>query len=222
LDVVGRRYNASKTLEFFRLLSSERYQDFGSVFVKKSYSATYVAVRSQGQALESLKVLFDAGVPLNRVAGDGRVPLHYAAETARDPGVLEYLCSVGGLADIDKQDQWGWTPLHYAVLSEQYGYCLNKFQKVDFLLSQGADTEIRAGNLQWLGTKFPTKFTPLELAAGIRPSIFSDYIEALKRAGRPTRLELDEEIFVDVLLPKIRFFFDTEMSGYVARCIIMY
>jgi hypothetical protein len=196
-DVVPRPGHTSKTLEFFRLLSSESYQEFGSIFGKKGLSATYAAVRSEGQALEALKVLSNAGVSMNRVAEDGRVPLHYAAEMARDTGVLEYLCSIGGLADINKKDQWGWTPLHYAVLSEQYGYCLDEFQKFDFLLSQGADTDIKAGNLPWLGKKFPFKFTPLELAAGIRPSIFSSCIVAMRRGGRLIKPLWEDEIFVD-------------------------
>jgi hypothetical protein len=177
--------HSAKTLEFIRLLSSEAYQDFDVIHSRGTFSAVFSAIKTQFQALEALKVLSNAGVSLTRIADDGRIPLHCAAEMARDPGVVEFICSVGGVEDIDRQDQWGWTPLHYAVLAEFYGSCPPRFQKVEFLLSQGADVEIRAENLPRLGLRFASGFTAFELAANLQLSIFKGCVEALKRSGRP-------------------------------------
>ena len=40
------------------------------------------------------------------------------------------------LADVDSQDDNGWTPLHYAVMS-------NSTECLKFILQEGADKEIR-------------------------------------------------------------------------------
>jgi hypothetical protein len=114
--------------------------------------------------------------------------------------VLEYLYSVGGVDDINWQGKWGWTPLHYSVISEFHGYCTTPFQKVHFLLEQGAKIDIKGGYMPFVMDKTPSvDFTPLKLSASLRPSLFSGLVTTMKRTGRPIPSEWEEELFEDAL-----------------------
>jgi hypothetical protein len=200
--LIARNDREPRILDFFRLLLSENYYDFGAVVGSKSFSAVQNAIRARGQAYPALKMLTAAGVDVSKLMDDGRSPLHVAAEVAYDVKALEYLCANGSLGDINRQDKWGWTSLHYSILSEYYGSCPVSFAKVQFLLSQGADPNIKAETpLPYLIHKgIPeTPFTPAELCSSLKPTILSGYVEALKANGHVVPSDLEDEVFFDAI-----------------------
>lgn len=69
---------------------------------------------------------------MNAYDGFNRNALHYAAERSLE--LVRTLVEHG--ADIDKRDQTGHTPLHWAAY-------VNRFEIVRFLLEQGANPNVR-------------------------------------------------------------------------------
>ena len=188
------------TLGFFYLLASENYIDFNASFGPQSFSAVQTALRTKTHATKALKFLRQHGVNLNRIQENGQTLLHLAADIARDPEVLEYLCSINGLEDINRQDKWGRTPLHYSVMSEYNGHCAIPFQKIRYLLSQGADHTIKGGGTPCsFGKEKHPDLTPLEFLASIRPSLESEFVSAIMDHARSAPPRFEEEIFVDAL-----------------------
>jgi len=197
---VVRRNHGAKALQFLRLLIDQNYLDFGVVHGPQCWSALQTALRSEDQAVNGLKLLHSLGVDLMKVLEDGRSSLHLAAEWSSRSEVLEYLCQVECLDHINRQDKWGWTPLHYCVLSEFLGSCSTPFTKIGALLRNGADPEIKAYQMPFpFGKKLPATFTSLELSMHLQPSVSNSFIKVLKDAGVTVAPEMDEDPFQDAL-----------------------
>lgn len=149
-------------------------------------------------AVEGLKLLAGYGVDLYVIMHDGRTLLHMAAEMAIEPGLISFLISSGFRQYIDKQDQWGWTPLHYAVIAAYYGHHPYPFEKAASLLSEGARTDLKGLERPYLySLQLPGAFTVLELGAALKPSILNGLIQVLRQCGRKFPPEFDEDPFVD-------------------------
>ena len=193
-----RNDGGSKHLDFFRLLHEEHYIDFDVLYGRQGWSAVQTAVRAKDGAIEGLRMLRKWGVDLDSIMNDGRTFLHLAAEMATEPGVIQFLIESGCSKYIDKQDNWGWTPLHYAILSEFHSRSNSPFGMVSFLLNQGARTDLRGRYMPYVYGKQPAgEFTPLELSEILNPSIFNGLIQALRTNGQTIPLEWDEEPFED-------------------------
>jgi ankyrin repeat protein len=185
-------------LEFFAILHSECYMDFNNAD-ERDWCALVNAIRSKAQGLDALKFLSKVGVDFTRIAKNSRSPLHWAAEMADDPRVVEFLCLSTGHELINRQDSWDWTPLHYAIVSVFLGYNDGGFEKIRLLLQHGADPEIKARSQPFLFTDLVQKeeFTPYELSQAFPEHIGQGYIQELIRAGRtvPEGSRDDEEDF---------------------------
>ena len=133
-----------QTLEFFRLVIAENYVDFDAID-DQGWCALLSAIRTKGNVIEALKLLVDTGVSISRVMVDGRSALHLASEMADDVKVLEYLYSCG-INEVNRQDKWGFTPLHYSVFGGVQHDPRITSEKITFLLKNGANAEKRGMN----------------------------------------------------------------------------
>lgn len=150
--------------EFFRLLINEEYTDFNAVD-NLGWSALMSDIRTKGMAVEAIKLLINANVNISRILPDGRSALHLASELADDVNILEYLYACG-LNGVNRQDNSGFTPLHYCVLGGWQNDCPLTFKKIIFLLERGADPEIRGINHKIFGADNDEvgEVTPFELS----------------------------------------------------------
>jgi Ankyrin repeats (3 copies) len=157
-------------------------------------------VRVERGAIEGLKMLANYGVDLCIIMHDGRTLLHMAAELAIEPGVISFLIDSGCRQYIDKQDHWGWTPLHYAIIAEFYGRYPYPFEKMASLLIEGARTDLKGWHMPYVSpTRIPDTFTAIELSANLKPSILNEFIQVLRKNGRDIPPEFDERPFEDAM-----------------------
>ncbi|KAI9045527.1 ankyrin [Aspergillus affinis] len=155
LNVV-RADRQPRTLELFHFLLAEGYDSFDHMD-EKGYFAIFNALPTTDSALQCLKLLSSADVHMDRVFDDGRSIFHLAAELAHDVRVLEFIYENGGSSDLDRQDKWGWTPLHYAVICGMGMSAPESLQNVRFLVAKGAGPALK-------GWKIPHIFAGIELA----------------------------------------------------------
>jgi len=82
--------------------------------------------------------------------------LHYAAQNANNSDTIKLL--IENNAEVNKQNIWGWTPLHLAT---QKGYTSN----VETLLEYGANAAIASTKEFFLyGESYPANYTVLDCA----------------------------------------------------------
>jgi ankyrin repeat protein len=145
-----------------------------------------------------LKFLVKNGVNVSRVFDDGRSPLHLAAELANDVEVLEYLRNQGCLDDLNRQDIWGWTPLHHAIIAAYLHTSPDVFQKVQFLLSKGADVNIkgRAREIFWPEKMPADGFTPGQMCRALDVSLYKKFESEVKIAGGVWKRSTNETIML--------------------------
>ena len=189
----------SHLLQFFQLLKSEYYQDFNIIQGRVGWSAVYNAVRAKDQSLETLRLLKLSGVNFTTIMNDGRVPLHQVAQLADNAEALEFVYNEKP-SFIDRQDNHGWTPLHYCIIQEAYRGDPQSFCKIRFLISRGADPFLRSFSVPpvfQIRLDVPLCCTPLELAENLRPSLFNDIIQVMRQQGLIIPPNNDEDVFED-------------------------
>jgi ankyrin repeat protein len=135
--------------------------------------------------VDSIKLLQKEGVDLTKILDGGQSFLHVAAQLAENVAVLEYIYTNGCQQYLNRQDNWGWTPLHWSVVSQaaMSGSGKSRIANFSFLLSQGADPTIKAhesdiipwGFLPW------QEFTAIELAISIDPDLFKEVLDELRQ-----------------------------------------
>jgi Ankyrin repeats (3 copies) len=185
-------------LEYFKLLSDHCYIDFDSALSpaagQGNWCAIVTAIRSRTYGLEALTYLQFLGVNLKRIYEDGKTALHWAAEMCYDVGVIEYLCTGSDIASLNRQDQCGWTPLHYAVTSQKFGYKGKAYEKVSYLLTHGADPRIKGRAQPVLTPRHlnDLSFTPFELSKIWELDLTQQLGQELKKLGIEVS-EADEE-----------------------------
>ena len=112
--------------------------------------------------LSDVTALLEAGADLKARDENGWTPLHVAAASSENPGIVTALLEAG--ADLKARDENGWTPLHVAAASSENPGI------VTALLEAGADLKARDQFGQ----------TPLHMAAASseNPSIVAALLEA--------------------------------------------
>ena len=190
-----------RTLDYLNLLGEAGNGDFGMVD-ESGLSALRLAIRSPCHALEAIKKLQRKKIDLQKILNDGRTFLHIAAELAPNVEVLEYVYSNGCAHYINRQDNYGWTPLHWCVsaTTPRAGLGIDPLAKFKFLISRGADLSLNAREsplMQW-GFYDYQRFTPLDLAEANEPDLFRDI---LLDARQQLKLNHDDEsgMFYDAM-----------------------
>ncbi|KAH8159559.1 hypothetical protein CIB48_g8687 [Xylaria polymorpha] len=165
LSVFSRYRNAAAddhTLVYINFLRSEDYVDFHTVN-RQRWSALGLVLQSPSQGLRAIQILEGSGVNIPRILDDGRSYLSIALEATNDISILQYLYDNGCAPHLNRQDKWGWTPLHYCVFAESGANCDVKLPQLRFLLKEGANTETRAGHHLLIPILGLSDFTPIEL-----------------------------------------------------------
>ncbi|KAJ6036180.1 hypothetical protein N7540_000459 [Penicillium herquei] len=174
-----------QTMPYFQILLSEGYMYWESVSWG-AWSAMSIAIRTKNNALQALKFLVKNGLDMNRVFANGQSPLHLAAEIADDVAVLEYLCTQGCLDDLNRQDAWGWTPLHYAIMGAHL-WRDPDIEKVRFLLLKGANINIKGRPRDAFGfllDKLPADgFTPGQMCRVLNKALYERFERDVKMVG---------------------------------------
>ncbi|KAI7968097.1 hypothetical protein EIK77_007852 [Talaromyces pinophilus] len=183
-------HGENRILEFFHFLQDQCYVDFGAEKVG-AWSAFTNALRSPGTSLECLKFLEARGVDFSKISTDGRSLLHFGAELAHEPEVIEYLCKACPSHYVNRQDDFGWTPLHYAIVFEALHMPQESLAKVQVLVRRGANPSITARRFPLLHVVDMDKdrFTAYELSEALK----SDHYEKFLAIARDNGLEIPEE-----------------------------
>ncbi|KAI8945685.1 ankyrin repeat-containing domain protein [Xylaria longipes] len=166
LSVFSQYRNAvadDHTLDYINFLRSEDYVDFDTVD-RQGWSTLGLALQSPTQGPRAIQILKGLGVNISRILDDGRSYLSIALEATKDIGILQYLYDNGCAPHLNRQDRWGWTPLHYGGFAESAANRDSRFPKLLFLLEKGANTDTRASHHHLIPIVGLGDFTPIELA----------------------------------------------------------
>ena len=193
-------FEEPNAVEFFQILHDQYYIDF-NVASEGGWCAMLTAIRRRTKSVEALQFLSSMKVDFTRISETGQSSLHWAAEMGYDVRCLEYLCTTAAIENIDRQDQWGWTPLHYAVASERYGYREAALDKIRCLLQNGADPELKGRSHQFFfkGKLSMDEFTPSELCRATDPDLSRQFEEILAQTIKTEPNRHDTEVFFDAL-----------------------
>lgn len=142
LNLYRPQYDSEVLLQFIRLLIEECYSDFDT-FGDRCSSILVTAARNQEYAVDAVDLIAATGANINKIFTDGRSLLHFAAELSCNPGFIPHLFDTYGFQDVNGQDQWGRTPLHYALcaMSPRSSKHTREgiWRKIEFLLEKGGD-----------------------------------------------------------------------------------
>lgn len=193
-------YPEPSALKFFQILEDQCFTDF-NLPGPDLWTPVLTAIRRESGSVEALRYLSKLGVDLSRIATTGHTSLHWAAEMAYDIDCLEFLCSRTAYENVNRQDIWGWTPLHYAVSSGRYGYSHVAIEKLKCLLRYGADPSIKAGKHPMFFVRIPLteEFTPLELGLQTNSDLSVLFEGEIQRAMSKDEATKDEETFFDTV-----------------------
>jgi ankyrin repeat protein len=185
-------------IEFFGILRDNHFLNFDSIH-RQRWCALVSAIRSKRYDMEALRFLIGNGIDLNRIYEDGSTAIHWAAEMASHTEVLEQICSVAGLQNLNRQDKYGWTPLHYSIVSANLNSCTDRYGKMTYLLEVGADIDIKGRRMPLfcLNRVMPQEITPYELALALNTEVAIRLKAEINRLGRS--IEHDEDLFEDAL-----------------------
>ncbi|CAI6286616.1 unnamed protein product [Periconia digitata] len=165
MKIVGANYQPETTIRFFRMLAEEKYTDF-DLLDHSGLSAVVTALSSRDLSIRAIDMLVAKGINIKRIYEDGRTALHYAAMNSSNVDVLKHLHEIHGLTEIDRQDHYGWTPLHYAIGSPYYMDRNYQCGLVVYLLKMGADPYIKG---QGVLPRMHPQFRPPSLDDHISP-----------------------------------------------------
>ncbi|KAH6892431.1 ankyrin repeat-containing domain protein [Thelonectria olida] len=192
---------APRTLEFFHILQDQYYTDFESVHIR-GWSAFLNALRSKGSSLECLKFLEKAGLDFSRVFADGRCLLHLAAELSFETDAVQFLCDTCPPDYINRQDDLGWTPLHYGLVFNFFQQPKEPLAKIRCLVLNGADPTIEATCTSRFSKTMgmdQEKFTSFELGKGLRSDLYVEFLGILEEHGYEIPEEARLGIFHDAV-----------------------
>lgn len=119
---------------------------------------TILSIAAQNNAADAVKLLLEFKADVHRENSDGTRPIHFA----RSKEVMEIMIHAG--ADVNAKDKMGGTPLFFAVAEK-------RFDDVKYLISQGADKNVRCG---------PTKMSLLDVAKKVGAKDIEKYLRNLK------------------------------------------
>lgn len=165
-------YTEPNALDFFHILHDHCFMDFKAPG-PDLWSPVLTAIRRKTKSTETRRFLAKIGVDLSRIATSGHSSLHWAAEMAYEMECVEYLCQLTASENVNRQDLWGWTPLHYAVASGRYGFRNLAMDKIKRFLHHGADPNVKGRRhpIFFARVSLMDEFTPLELSLQVDPGL---------------------------------------------------
>ncbi|KAI0377677.1 ankyrin repeat-containing domain protein [Hypomontagnella monticulosa] len=189
-----------QTLEFFRLLSDEFYDDFDACH-RTCYSAASNALRSGASALDCLKALKKSELDFSRLFPDGKSLIHLAAEYSCNADVLDYICANCPRDYINLRDSFGWTALHYGMASEVLGSAQMPLTKLRLLIKRGASPSIDATYhplfSRLLKMESPDRCSCFEISQKLKSHLYEGFIDILQDSGCDIPADAFLEIFHD-------------------------
>ncbi|KAF2494395.1 ankyrin [Lophium mytilinum] len=199
LYIAPERYPHGTTTDFFGILISESYVDFDYAD-ERGMSALFNAVGSGECGAAALRVLSQVGVQMERILPDGRTLLHLAAELADSAKILQHVYETYGVQEVNRQDKYGWTPLHYSLTSRSHRFGNGACWKVRYLMEKGADPCIQGVGLVFCQMGLPFNGTArdaYELSSALGPELHAKFLEALQGTGSAVVDDSDTEVFED-------------------------
>ncbi|OKL59087.1 hypothetical protein UA08_05842 [Talaromyces atroroseus] len=194
--------NKSRTLEFFHFLHDQYYVDFGADKID-GFSAFTSAFRSVGSSLECIQFLYEkVGLDFSRISADGRSLLHLGAEYAHEPETIEYLCRACPSDYINRQDDLGWTPLHYAIFFEGLHKPEDSLAKVELLIRHGANPYIKSTRLPMFCTVLDIdtdRFTAFELCEALPSHRYEQFLDIVRNYGYDIPEEAETNVFYEAV-----------------------
>lgn len=130
LNLVWQK-DENRILEFFHFLQDQCYVDF-SAEKAGAWSAFTSALRSPGTGLKCLKFLKERGVDFSKISADGRSLLHFGAELAHEPEVIEYLCETCPTHYVNRQDDLGRIRCTTRSFSKRYTCRKTRWRRLNF------------------------------------------------------------------------------------------
>ena len=201
---VNLHYTEPNIVEYFRVLHEQCYVDFNRTSRDGVWSSLLTAIRATTKSMEALRFLSEMGVDFARLSDKGASSLHFAAEMAREVQTLEFLCSTTAIQNINRQDAYGWSPLHFAVASGRYGYHEVAFDKIRCLLQHGIDPTIKARKHPMLFSELSaSEFTALELSELSQSDFHGRFEEEVARIRQANLNDNDEDTFFDALSEQV-------------------
>lgn len=136
LNIAGPA-GTSNILPFLQLLAAEDAIDLNIEIELHQWPVLKNVVEAGKDSVNALKLVTACGLSLTKFLVDGQTVLHLAAQYCLDSEALTHLLATSCVAEINRQDQWGWTPLHYAVMSRDSAKGPTPYAKCCFASSKG-------------------------------------------------------------------------------------
>lgn len=108
--------------------------------------------------------------------------------------MLEYLCEIFEPHYINRQDDLGWTPLHYAIAFEALHMPQDSLARIELLARRGADPSITARYFPLVNID-KDQFTAFELSETLKSDQYERFLEILRDCGHEIPEEATENIF---------------------------
>lgn len=195
---IARPGETSKVLPFLQLLAGRESLAQESLVDHPRWPVLRNAVQAGTDTVDALKLLQACGMSMTRVLYDGKTVLHLVAHLCQNDQPLSYLLTTASTAEINRQDCWGWTPLHYALLARTSAEGPSPYSMAVMLIHSGADPTIKGQMNPGSPYHFHSEhFTALELLEYARYSRFELAIDTLNDHGIDIRSSADTVTFYD-------------------------
>jgi hypothetical protein len=128
--------------------------------------------------------------------------VHFGAELSHDIEAIECLCETCPADYINRQDDLGWTPLHYGLVFEFLRGPSDPLAKIRCLIRNGADPTIKATYIPSFCTMMnidEDEFTAFDLSESLLSGQHQGFLSILQEYGYEIPKEAESNIFYDAI-----------------------
>lgn len=181
---IAQPHDTSQILPYLCLLAAEDALDLDPEVEGVRWPVLKNVLSAGTDAVAALDLVKASGLPLMNVLEDGRTALHLGAFYCSDDKAIACLLTSECGTYINRQDHWGWTPLHYAIMDPKSAEGQNPYSKAVRLLQYGADASIKGKMNPGSPYRMPVaEFTAFDLLEYVRYPRFELLTTALIDAG---------------------------------------
>ena len=184
-------YDPQFLLRYFRLLLEESYTDFDACD-DQGRCAPANAIRGGEAATTSIDFLAREGVQITRILTDWKNVLHLSASIAMEMKPIKHFYESHGITEVNRLNQWSWTPLHYAIDSPS-NRCGGTCGKIRMLLEKGAGpySQGKTTHFRHLhpSNMFSEPISPIEYAEWLGNEVYKHFIDDMVATGVLTTYE---------------------------------